>query len=224
MEELKIIYEDNHIIVIDKLPNVPVQADISNDKDIQTILKQYLKDKYNKPGNVYLAIVHRLDRPVGGLMVLAKTSKAAARLSKQIREKTFIKTYYAVVQNNIANEGTLTDYLIKNKKDNISYVTSKDKGKLAILNYKKVATINNLSLLEINLITGRSHQIRVQFSSRNNPLYADYKYNFSKTKDNIALFAKGLSFIHPTTKEKMIFDIPLPNRYPFTLFNNKTLH
>lgn len=213
---INIVYEDNHLLVVEKPVNIPVQADFSKDKDLLTLLKEYIKEKYNKPGNVYLGLVHRLDRPVGGLMVFAKTSKAASRLSKQVQDKTVKKTYMAVVEGKPEKEGTLKDKLEKDSKTNITKVS--ENGKEAILNYKLINTKDNLSLVEINLITGRPHQIRVQFSSRNYPLYGDQKYNKNPKKDQIALFAKKLEFIHPTTKEKLTFELPLPNRYPFNIF------
>jgi len=213
---INIVYEDNHLLIVEKPINIPVQADSSKDKDLLTLLKEYIKEKYNKPGNVYLGLVHRLDRPVGGLMVFAKTSKAASRLSKQVQDKTVKKTYMAVVEGKPEKEGTLKDKLEKDSKTNITKVS--ENGKEAILNYKLINTKDNLSLVEINLITGRPHQIRVQFSSRNYPLYGDQKYNKNPKKDQIALFAKKLEFIHPTTKEKLTFELPLPNRYPFNIF------
>lgn len=213
---INIIYEDNHILVVEKPVNIPVQEDITKDKDLLTILKEYIKNKYNKPGNVYLGLVHRLDRPVGGIMVFAKTSKAANRLSKQVQDKTMKKTYVAVVQGQVQQEGTLKDKLEKDSKNNITRVSKN--GKEAILNYKLLQYKNNYSLIKINLITGRSHQIRVQFSSRNHPLYGDQKYNKNPEKGQIALFAKELEFMHPTTKEIMTFQLPLPNRQPFSMF------
>lgn len=212
-----ILYEDNHIIVVEKKVNVPVQEDESKDKDLLTIIKEYLKDKYNKPGNVYLGLVHRLDRPVGGIMVFAKTSKAASRLSEQMRVKDIKKKYYAVVEGNVKDKGTLVDKLYKDTKTNMVYVDSR--GKEAVLSYEKVKMINNLSLVDIELKTGRNHQIRVQFSSRNTPLWGDQRYNKNaKVGQQIALFSYYLSFIHPTTKELMEFELDLPNREPFNLF------
>ena len=219
LPKINIIYEDNHLLVVEKPINIPVCEDETKDLDLLTILKKYLKEKYNKPGNVYLGLVHRLDRPVGGIMVFAKTSKAASRLSNQVREKQLSKIYYAVVENKLKQKDTLKDYLIKNEKTNITKVTTKDKGKEAILNYEVLKTKDNLNLVKINLVTGRSHQIRVQFSSRNNPLYGDQKYNKNAISNtNIALFAKILSFNHPVTKEKLTFEIDLPKRYPFNIF------
>lgn len=215
-----ILYEDNHIIVVEKKINIPVQEDDSKDLDLLTIIKQYLKDKYHKPGNVYLGLIHRLDRPVGGVMVFAKTSKAASRLSEQVRTHQVKKRYYAVVEGNLAYEATLKDRLLKDKRNNIVKVNKN--GKDSELSYKVISQHHNLNLVDINLKTGRSHQIRVQFSSRNNPLYGDQKYNKNaKVGEQIALFAYSLSFYHPTTKELMIFTLPLPrNRYPFSLFDD----
>jgi len=212
-----ILYEDNHIIVVEKKINIPVQEDESKDEDLLTIIKKYIKDKYNKPGNVYLGLVHRLDRPVGGVMVFAKTSKAASRLSDQVRTHQISKKYYAIVEGKLNKEGILKDKLLKDTKTNIVRVDKN--GKDSELSYKLVNTKDNLSLVDIDLKTGRSHQIRVQFSSRNNPLYGDQKYNKgAKVGEQIALFAYQLSFYHPTTKELMTFKLPLPNRYPFNIF------
>ena len=219
LPKINIIYEDNHLLVVDKPINVPVCEDSSCDDDLLSMLKNYLKVKYNKPGNVYLGLVHRLDRPVGGLMVFAKTSKAASRLSEQVRNNSLEKVYYAVVEGKVNSSGTFEDYLVKDEKKNITSVTSKDKGKYACLSYKLIDFKNNFSLVEIHLHTGRSHQIRVQFSSRGFPLVGDAKYNpNSDNKTSVALFAKKLSFEHPVTKEKLIFELDIPKRYPFNLF------
>ena len=219
--EINILYEDNHLLVVTKPANMPVCQDESKDKDLLSILKEYIKVKYNKPGNVYLGLIHRLDRPVRGIMVFAKTSKAAERLSKQIQNKNFHKIYYAILCGIPKKEDTLIDYLYKDESTNTSYVTTKDKGKISMLEYKLIKTVDNLSLVKINLLTGRSHQIRVQFSSRNTPLYGDHKYNKNIKKDdksNIALIATHLSFYHPTTKELLNFEIDLPKEYPYNLF------
>jgi len=220
-QNISIIYEDNHLLVVNKPANMPVCLDSSNDEDLLSKLKEYLKIKYNKPGNVYLGLIHRLDRPVQGIMVFAKTSKAASRLSNQITKNEFHKTYYAVIENNPPKEGILTDYLYKDEKTNTSYVTNESQGKKSVLEYKLIAKKDNLNLVKINLLTGRHHQIRVQFSSRNYPLYGDHKYNknvIEKDKTEIALIAKQLSFYHPVTKEQLTFEIDLPKKYPYTLF------
>lgn len=219
LQKIKIIYEDNHLLVVEKPINVPVCADSSCDDDLLSMLKRYLKEKYHKPGNVYLGLVHRLDRPVSGVMVFAKTSKAASRLGKQVSEHILKKEYLAVVEGRLPLEGEFFDYLRKDEKKNISYVTDKNHGKEARLYYKRLDYKNGFSLVEIHLETGRSHQIRVQFSSRGCPLVGDAKYNKNHDgKTNVALYAKKLSFYHPVTKEKMEFEGEMPKRYPFSLF------
>ena len=214
---MKVIFEDNHIIVVEKTPNIPSQADKTEDVDMLTIVKDHIKQKYNKPGNVYLGLVHRLDRPVGGVMVFAKTSKAASRLSEEVRNKTFKKTYLAVVDGKIENnEGTLEDYLYKDERNNISKVVNKDKknAKYACLDYKVLVydEVKKLSLLKINLHTGRHHQIRVQLSNFGHSIFGDQKYGTRGEGKQIALWAYELSIIHPTTKEEMTFkDLPESN-------------
>lgn len=217
MGRMKIIYEDNHLLVVLKPINIPVQEDDSKDLDMLTYLKKYLKEKYNKPGNVYLGLVHRLDRPVSGIMVFAKTSKAASRLSEQIRNHTFKKEYMAVLCGKTPKKDILVDKLLKNPKTNTTVVS--EKGKEAILSYELIEYKNNYSLVKINLETGRSHQIRVQFSSRGYPLYGDQRYNKKALpKQQIALFANRLEFIHPVTKEKLFFEEELPNFEPWNIF------
>ena len=217
MQNLKVIYEDNHIIVVEKKPNIPSQSDKTGDIDMLTIVKEYIKEKYNKPGNVYLGLVHRLDRPVGGIMIFARTSKSASRLSNQVREKIFKKEYLAVVDGKPEpKSGTLEDYLYKDEKNNISKVEKKEKknAKLAKLDYElvKYNEIKNLSLLKINLHTGRHHQIRVQLSNFGHSIYGDQKYGKRGKGKQIALWAYKLTIEHPITKEKMEFvDYPEPN-------------
>lgn len=218
LPKLNIIYEDNHLLVVEKPSNIPVQEDSSKDIDMLTILKEYRKEHENKPGEAYIGLVHRLDRPVSGIMVFAKTSKSASRLSDQIRVNSFHKTYLAVVSGTLPPKGKFEDYLIKNEKENKSYVATKEKGKYSCLEYQVLSTKDNLSLVEINLITGRSHQIRVQFSSRNHPLIGDSKYGHNHNNIDIALFAKSITFNHPTTKEELTFTLDIPNKYPFNLF------
>jgi len=215
-DKLNILYEDNHLIVVEKRPNILSQSDITGDYDMLSILKEYIKEKYKKPGNVYLGLVHRLDRPTGGIMVFARTSKAAERLSKQIQDKKFDKRYLAVI-NGILNEkeGVLEDYILKQDSNSII-----DKsGKYAKLSYKVLEEKNNLSLLDIKLDTGRHHQIRVQFASRNYPLYGDQRYG-KEDKKQLALYAYYLSFYHPTTKEKLEFKL-VPDYGIFKEFNIK---
>ena len=204
-EDLEILYEDNHIIVVYKPANVLSQSDITGDKDMLTIIKEYIKEKYNKPGNVYLGLVHRLDRPVQGIMVYAKTSKAAARLSEQIRKNELSKHYLAVI-NGIMPEkkGTFRDYLIKDTNGNTS-ITDKEHGKESILEYEVLSEKNNYSLVRIKLITGRHHQIRVQFASRGYPLVGDNRYGKAENIP-ICLCSYQLDFYHPTTKELLKFE------------------
>ena len=164
LQKIKVIYEDNHLLVVEKPVNMPVCEDESRDKDLLNVLKEYIKEKYSKPGNVYLGLVHRLDRPVGGVMVFAKTSKAASRLSKQVSGHELEKTYVAVVCGKVPESGKCFDYLIKDKNKNMSYVTDKEHGKEARLSYKRLGYKDGFSLVEVHLETGRSHQIRVHFA------------------------------------------------------------
>lgn len=212
MEKLNIIYEDNHIIVVEKPVNIPSQGDKTGDIDMLTLIKQYIKQKYNKPGEVYLGLVHRLDRPVGGVMVFAKNSKAAARLSEQVRVKEFKKKYLVIVDGKMENkEGTLEDYLLKNEKLNMSKVVKEGtkNSKLAKLDYEvlKYDEVINLSVLKINLHTGRHHQIRVQMANSGHSIYGDQKYGTRGRGKQICLWAYELSILHPITKETMTFKI-----------------
>ncbi len=213
---IKILYEDNHLLVVEKPINMPTQEDDSKDPDLLNELKKYIKEKYNKPGNVYLGLVHRLDRPVGGVMVFAKTSKAASRLSEQVRTHKLEKSYYAVIEGKL-EDGTLKDKLLKDPKTNNTIVSPN--GKESVLSFKNITYKDGLSLVDIKLETGRSHQIRVQFSSRNHPLYGDQRYNkHAKVGEQIALFAYKLSFEHPVTKERLEFKLDKPNKYPWNIF------
>ena len=208
---LNILYEDNHIIVVVKPSGILSQEDITKDPDMVTLLKKYIKDKYNKPGDVYLGLVQRLDRMTSGVMVFARTSKAASRLSEQIRNHSIIKKYYAVVEGKTKDEDKLENYLIKDEDLVKSFVTTKEKGKFASLEYKKVKSIDNSSLVEVTLHTGRHHQIRVQMSNINHPLLGDSLYG-STTKSNMYLHCYYLKFIHPTTKEELVYEnIPTGN-------------
>ena len=218
--KITVVYEDNHLLVVEKPVNIPTQADSSKDEDLLSELKKYLVEKYQKPNDAYLGLVHRLDRPVGGIMVFAKTSKAAARLSKQISTHQMQKTYLAIVENELLKkQATWIDYLDKNSKTNTVSVVSSDKGKKAILDYNLLEYKNSLSLVEINLKTGRSHQIRVQFAHHNHPIWGDQRYNKNaKIGQQIALWSYRLSFEHPTTKELLTFESKLPNQEPWRGF------
>ncbi len=224
---LKVLYEDNHIIVVEKTANIPSQGDKTGDTDMLTIIKNYLKEKYNKPGNVYLGLIHRLDRPVGGVMVFAKTSKAAARLSEEVRNKIFKKEYLAIVNGKMEERyAQFEDYLWKDEKKNTSYVvkSTKKNAKLASLDYEELNydENKNVSLVKINLHTGRHHQIRVQFSSRGHALYGDNKYHGRGAGQGICLWAYKITIIHPVTKEEMTFkDIP-EKKGMWKILNNNT--
>lgn len=213
---MKVIFEDNHLLVVEKPENTPMQEDSSKDDDLLSIAKVYIKEKYQKPGNVYLGLVHRLDRPVGGVCVFAKTSKAASRLSSMINSHSFKKEYLAVVEdNNLKDKDILEDNLLKDEKTNMVKVDPR--GKKASLAYEVIKRKDNLALVHIYLETGRSHQIRVQFSSRNHPLWGDQRYNaHAKVGEQIALHAYKLKFPHPVTKEEMTFTSSI-NRYPFNI-------
>ena len=225
--ELKVIYEDNHLLVVEKIPNILSQADNTKDVDMLTLCKNYVKEKYNKPGNVFMGLVHRLDRPVGGVMVFARTSKAASRLSDQVRTRTMKKTYQAVVNGRCEKSGEYVDYLLKDSRKNMVSVVDKNKAgaKKAALSFRTLGTEylkknrGEFSLVEIDLHTGRPHQIRVQFSSRNHALFGDQRYSDkSKVGEQIALWATKLELIHPTTKEKMVFTSKPPEKYPWDAF------
>ena len=211
MIEPKIIYEDNHIIVVIKPHNISVQEDESKDPDMLTIIKEFLKKRDNKPGNVFLGLVHRLDRPTGGVMVFAKTSKAASRLSKELKDKNLRKHYLCVVNGKpqLATNRLVT-YLKKDEKTNTVKIAPKleEGSKEAILEYEVLAFRDKYSLIDVDLITGRSHQIRVQMSSQLNvPIFGDFKYGDKEHGGNLALWAYELTFTHPTTKESLRFTV-----------------
>ncbi len=214
MEDLIILYEDNHIIVVLKPQNVPSCEDESKDENMLSIIKEYIRVTYNKQGNVYLGLVHRLDRPTGGVMVFAKSSKAASRLSEQMREGDFEKRYYAVLVGTPREEkATLTHYMKKNSINNMVYVCppSVAGAKFAELEYEVLDTKMGLSLADIKLHTGRSHQIRVQMNAIGTPVYGDMRYGGEKAKKGyLALWAYYLSFTHPVSKERMVFRVQPP--------------
>ena len=225
MIEPKIIYEDNHIIVVIKPQNIAVQEDESQDIDMLTIIKNFIKERDKKPGNVFLGLVHRLDRPTGGVMVFAKTSKAASRLTEQLKAKNLKKKYFCVVNGRpqILSDRLVT-YLKKDAKTNtVSICTKLEEGsKEAILEYNVIETKNKLSLVDINLITGRSHQIRVQMAKQLNlPIYGDFKYGDKDHAGHLALWAYELKFVHPISKENMRFTVaPDFNNLAFNSFKD----
>lgn len=217
--ELNIIYEDNHLIIIEKPSGILSQAGSLDLPDILSMTKEYLKEKYDKPGEVYLGLVHRLDTNVGGVMVFAKTSKAASRLSKEIRDHNFEKNYLAVVvgELEIAKTYELIDYLGKDKLKKQAIFQNSELGKKAVLSFKVLACKNNLSLLKIELETGRFHQIRAQLANFGYPIYNDSKYGAISKGFDLGLYAYRISFNHPTKKTKITF-INLPTDNIFSLF------
>lgn len=212
---LQVLYEDNHIIIVNKRAGDIVQGDKTGDQPLSDIVKAYIKDKYNKPGNVFIGTVHRLDRPTSGIVIFARTSKALERLNKMLREKTIKKTYWAVVKGHPKKETeTLTNYLKKNPKNNKSTAYSKEVSgsKKAILHYQTLRKLDNYSLLEIDLETGRHHQIRVQLSNIGYPIKGDLKYGFARSnKDgSIHLHARKINFTHPVKKVPIQILAPTP--------------
>ncbi|MGB3606633.1 MAG: RNA pseudouridine synthase [Psychroserpens sp.] len=213
---LQVLYEDNHIIVVNKRAGDIVQGDKTGDTPLSDIVKDYIKSKYNKPGNVYLGVVHRLDRPTTGLVLFSKTSKALPRLNALFAEKKAHKTYWAIVKNvPEKTEDTLINWLRKNPKNNKSSAFPKkiENSKKAILHYKKLKALDNYVLLEVALETGRHHQIRVQLSNIGSPIKGDLKYGFDRSnKDaSISLHARRLQFTHPVSLDKIDVTAPLPN-------------
>lgn len=225
MEELNVVYEDNHIIVVIKPQNIPTQEDDSKDKDLLTMVKEYIKIKENKPGNVYVGLVHRLDRPTGGLMVFAKTSKAASRLTQEMHTGDFKKRYLTVVVGKPRDKrAKLVNYLMKNARTNTVQVVPEltTNAKRAELEYQVLDEKEKVSLVEVQLLTGRSHQIRVQMKHIGCPVYGDVKYGGDSLAKghNLALWAYELKFIHPTTKENMTFKCyPPEDIVPWNVFN-----
>ena len=223
--EPQIVFEDNHLLVVIKPKNISVQEDDSHDLDMLTLLKNFIKERDNKPGNVYLGLVHRLDRPTGGVMVFAKTSKCADRLSQQLRDRQIRKKYLCVVKG-IPNQidGTLVAYLKKNADTNtVSLTTQSDKdGKYAELFYEVLGSENGYSLVKVDLHTGRSHQIRVQMAKQNKtPIYGDFKYGEKDHGGNLGLWAYELSFLHPISKKNMSFKVyPSTETAPFDMFKS----
>ena len=216
-----IVYEDNHLLVVVKPPNMPTQADASGDPDLHSTMKQYIAEKYQKPGAVYLGLVHRLDRPVGGLVVLARTSKAADRLSEQVRKKTLARQYVAAVRGNPAKEAELCDWLLKDERTNtVRAVAEGTPGaKDAKLRYAVAGSAGELSLVRVKLFTGRSHQIRVQLSHNGTPIWGDARYGAGKPGQQIALWGAHLGMVHPTKNEEMRFTaLPPMDGMPWLTF------
>jgi len=213
---LRVLYEDNHVIIVNKRAGDIVQGDKTGDKPLSEVVKSYLKNKYNKPGNVYLGVVHRLDRPTSGIILFAKTSKALPRLNKLFAEKKAQKTYWAIVKKPPPKlENTLIHWLKKNPKNNKSYASTTEiaNGKKAVLHYRTIKQLDNYTLLEINLDTGRHHQIRVQLAAIGSPIKGDLKYGFPRSnKDaSISLHARRLEFEHPVSNEQIDILAPVPS-------------
>lgn len=213
---MKVVYEDNHIIIVDKCSGEIVQGDKTGDKPLSETVKEYIKQKYNKPGNVFLGVVHRLDRPVSGLVVFAKTSKALSRLNDMFRTGDVHKTYWAVVKRrDIAIEGTLTDWLTRNERQNKSYAHQREVpgAKKAVLKYKVRAVADNYMLIEVTLLTGRHHQIRCQLAHMGCPIKGDLKYGAPRSNPDgsISLLSRRVEFVHPVSKENIVAYADVPN-------------
>lgn len=213
---MNVVYEDNHIIIVNKQSGEIVQGDKTGDTPLSDIVKQYIKDKYNKPGNVFLGVVHRLDRPVSGLVVFAKTSKALSRLNEMFRTGDVHKTYWAIVKkNDIAPEATLTDWLTRNERQNKSYAHNREVpgAKKAVLSYKVRSVSDNYMLLEVQLMTGRHHQIRCQLAHMGCPIKGDLKYGSPRSNPDgsISLMSRRVEFVHPVSKETIAVEAPVPN-------------
>lgn len=213
---MNVVYEDNHIIIVNKQSGEIVQGDKTGDTPLSDIVKQYIKDKYNKPGNVFLGVVHRLDRPVSGLVVFAKTSKALSRLNEMFRTGDVHKTYWAIVKkSDIAPEATLTDWLTRNERQNKSYAHNREVpgAKKAVLSYKVRSVSDNYMLLEVQLMTGRHHQIRCQLAHMGCPIKGDLKYGSPRSNPDgsISLMSRRVEFVHPVSKETIAVEAPVPN-------------
>lgn len=224
--KLNVLYEDNHLLVVEKPRNMPVQEDASGDLDLLNAAKQFLVEKYNKPGDAFLGLVHRIDRPVGGVLLFGKTSKGASRISNEIRLNRLDRKYYAIVRGIPKKKSALlTDYLLKDTRTNISSVVQPhtDSAKKSTLEYEVLSedTTHDLSLVAVKLHTGRSHQIRVQLSHMGHPIYGDQKYgqHVNKPGQQIALWAHELSVKHPTKDEILTVSCNPPHEFPWTLFN-----
>jgi 23S rRNA pseudouridine1911/1915/1917 synthase len=223
--EDQIIFEDNHILLVNKLPGQLVQPDAGSLQALETDLKEYIRKKYNKPAGVYLGVVHRIDRPVSGVVVFAKTSKSLVRLNQMVKDRQIKKIYHAVVKVRPSEtEGVLEQFIIRNAKQNKSYICTEENihAQSASLQYKVIDSSENFFLIEINLITGRHHQIRAQMASIGCPIRGDLKYGFSRsnTDGSISLHARSIEFVHPVNREIMKFNAPYPNDKVWGFFKN----
>lgn len=212
---MEVLYEDNHIIIVNKAPSEIVQGDKTGDKPLCDIVKEYLKEKYNKPGNVFCGVVHRLDRPVSGVVVFAKTSKALARLNDMFREKDVQKTYWAIVASRPPHDkAVLENYLVRNEKMNKSFAYDREvpSSKRAVLDYELIAHSERYFLLEVHLHTGRHHQIRCQLAKMGCPIRGDLKYGAKRSNPDgsISLHARSVRFIHPVSKQEIYVEAPVP--------------
>lgn len=222
---MTVLYEDNHIIVVNKESGEIVQGDKTGDVPLSDIVKDWLKKKYDKPGNVFLGVVHRLDRPVQGIVMFAKTSKALARLNDMFRTSDVHKTYWAITANRPkAQEGTLTNWIVRNEKQNKSYAYDVEKpdSKKAVLHYKLLAASERYNLIEVQLMTGRHHQIRCQLAKMGCPIKGDLKYGArrSNADGSISLLARRLEFVHPVSKQNILVEAPLPQDSLWQAFSN----
>lgn len=213
---MQILYEDNHIIVVSKTSGEIVQGDKTGDKTLCDSVKEYIKEKYAKPGNVFLGIAHRLDRPVSGIVIFAKTSKALSRLNNMFRDGEVHKLYWAITQNMPQREeDTLTHWIVRNEKQNKSYAYDREKpgSKKAMLHYKVISSTDNYTLLAVNLMTGRHHQIRCQLSAIGCPIKGDLKYGSRRSNNDgsISLHARKVEFVHPVSKQPMCIEAPVPD-------------
>lgn len=212
---MEVVYEDNHIVIVNKRPGEIVQGDKTGDKPLSEMLKEWIKEKYAKPGNVFVGVVHRIDRPVGGLVVFAKTSKALTRLNDMLRKGEIHKTYWALVEGHPAeSEATLTDWLVSDGRMNKTFVSKEDVvgAKKSVLAYKVKAEGDRYTLLEVSLLTGRKHQIRCQLSATGHPIKGDLKYGAKRSNPDggISLLARRIEFVHPVSGKKICVEAPAP--------------
>lgn len=224
---MEVVYEDNHIIIINKASGEIVQGDKSGDTPLADLVKDYIKRKYNKPGNVFLGVVHRLDRPVSGLVVFARPSKALTRLNDMFRNGDIHKTYWAITRNRPPEEeATLTHWITRNTQQNKSYAADREKpnSKKAMLRYRLIGCTDNYHLLEVQLMTGRHHQIRCQLAHIGCPIKGDLKYGAQRSNPDgsICLHARRVEFVHPVTKQTIVAEAPLPTLPPWNAFSPNT--